>query len=68
MATKPPGSIGIEAQSLYCPKCQKAQPVRMKLLLCLPGADKYAYYCQVCGEELGSKLQEPAEGPTFFEL
>jgi len=47
----------LEAQSLYCPECQKAQPVRLKLLLALPGGDKYAYYCQVCGTEIGTKME-----------
>ncbi len=45
-----------EAQSLYCPACGKAQPVRQKLLLCLPDGDKYALYCRQCGAELGSKM------------
>jgi len=48
---------GLEAQSLYCPQCEKAQPVRLKLLLVLPSGDKYAYFCQVCGAEIGSKME-----------
>lgn len=48
------------ASSLYCPRCGKAQPVREKLLLVLPQGEKYAYYCSVCGEELGSKLDGSA--------
>jgi hypothetical protein len=48
---------GLEAQSLYCPQCEKAQPVRLKLLLVLPSGDKYAYYCQACGAEIGSKME-----------
>ena len=47
----------LEAQSLYCPQCQKAQPVRTKLLLVLPDGEKYAYYCRVCGAELGMKTE-----------
>ncbi|MGD8561084.1 MAG: hypothetical protein PVG03_01045 [Desulfarculaceae bacterium] len=56
---------GLEAQSLFCPKCKKAQPVRQKLLLVLPQGDKYAYFCAVCGEQVGSKMQESESGPTF---
>lgn len=48
----------LEAQSLFCPRCGQAQPVRLKLLLVLPGGEKYAYYCRRCGEELGTKLVE----------
>lgn len=57
---------GIEAQSLLCPRCGKAQPVRKKLLLVLPEGDKYAYFCAVCGEEVGSKLEESQGGPGFI--
>ena len=56
---------GIEASSLLCPKCGKAQPVRRKLLLVLPDAEKYAYYCQVCGEELGTKLEKGNTGSPY---
>lgn len=49
---------GLEASSLYCPRCKTAQPVRSKLLLVLPGGDKYAYYCRVCGTEVGSKTEQ----------
>ena len=56
----------LEAQSLYCPRCKQAQPVRRKLLLCLPQGDKYAYFCAVCGEQVGSKMQESQGGPSFI--
>lgn len=56
----------LEAQSLYCPRCKQAQPVRRKLLLVLPQGDKYAYLCEVCGEQVGSKMQESEGGPTFI--
>lgn len=52
------GTVGIEAQSLYCPACKQAQPVRGKLLLALPTGEKIGYYCTVCGAELGSKMQQ----------
>lgn len=48
----------LEATSLFCPRCQRAQPVRRRLLLVLPSGDKYAYFCAVCGEEVGSKLDK----------
>jgi transcription elongation factor Elf1 len=47
----------LAAQSLFCPQCQKAQPVQAKLLLVLPSSEKYAYYCSVCGAELGMKME-----------
>lgn len=56
---------GLEAQSLFCPKCKQAQPVRCKLLLALPTGDKYAYFCRVCGEELGSKMDTSRPGQTW---
>jgi hypothetical protein len=49
---------GLEASSLFCRRCNKAQPVRRKLLLVLPQGEKYAYYCTVCGDEVGSKLEQ----------
>lgn len=47
----------LEATSLYCPRCGKAQPVRRRLLLVLPTGEKYTYLCAVCGEEVGSKTE-----------
>jgi len=55
----------LNAQTLFCPKCNQAQPVREKLLLVLPSGDKYAYFCRVCGEELGSKLDSDPNRPPF---
>lgn len=51
----------LEATSLFCPRCGKAQPVRRRLLLVLPTGEKYSYLCAVCGEEVGSKTET---GPT----
>ena len=68
---RPPGrqasSFGaLEASSLYCPRCGRAQPVRKKLLLVLPQGEKYAYFRKVCGEEVGSKMQEGSPlDPSF---
>ena len=47
-----------DAVTLYCPRCQRPVEVRKKLLLVLPGGDKYDYTCPVCGESLGSKLDK----------
>ncbi|MCF8043082.1 MAG: hypothetical protein K9K65_06790 [Desulfarculaceae bacterium] len=47
----------LEATSLFCPRCRKAQPVRRRLLLVLPTGEKYSYLCAVCGEEVGSKTE-----------
>ena len=65
---RPPQSSyqDLEAQSLYCPRCKQAQPVRRKLLLVLPQGDKYAYFCAVCGEQVGSKMQKSEGGPSFI--
>ena len=52
---------GLEASSLYCERCGRATPVRRKLMLVLPQGDKYAYLCSVCGEQVGSKMEERAE-------
>lgn len=57
---------GLEASSLYCPRCKKAQPVRRKLLLVLPQGEKFAYYCAVCAAEVGSKLEQAASPPSWL--
>lgn len=59
---------GLEAASLFCEKCRQAQPVRRKLLLVLPQGDKYAYYCQVCGHQVGSKTETSGEPPLWRPL
>lgn len=43
------------ASSLFCQACQKATPVREKLLLILPDKEIYDYLCQDCGASVGSK-------------
>ena len=60
MLTKRTSFSQLRAYSLYCPHCNQAQAVVNKLLLCLPQGDKYAYYCQRCGAELGSKIEKTA--------
>lgn len=55
----------LEATSLFCEHCGRAQPVVRKLLLVLPAGDKYAYYCRICGEQVGSKI-ESSDQPTLW--
>ncbi len=43
------------ASEIYCPRCKKAQPVRERLLLVLPGSDLYDYRCSVCGTSVGGR-------------
>ena len=52
-----------EAQSLFCPRCRRAGPVRKKLLLVLPTGNKYDYVCQQCGTPVGGKVYHD---PTAF--
>ena len=47
-----------EASELFCSRCRKAQPVRKRLLLVLPGGNKYDYLCSVCGNSVGSKTDD----------
>ena len=50
---------GLEASLLLCPKCRVAQPVRKRLLICLPQGDKYEFVCERCGSTCGDKIEEP---------
>jgi hypothetical protein len=43
------------ASSLYCRRCEVAQPVRQRLLLVLPDKELHEYVCTVCGESVGNK-------------
>ncbi len=45
----------LQASVLFCNKCQRAMPVRQRLLLLLPDGELYDYLCQGCGSSLGSK-------------
>lgn len=58
----------LEASSLFCERCQRAQPVSRKLLLVLPQGDKYAYFCQVCGEQVGSKIDNSGQSVLWKPL
>ena len=51
------------ASSLFCKKCNRAMPVREKLLLVLPGKEIYDYLCADCASSLGSReVTEHATG------
>jgi hypothetical protein len=43
------------ASELYCPKCQRAQPVRERLLLVLPSGELHEYLCARCATSLGKR-------------
>jgi hypothetical protein len=49
-----------EAESLFCAKCQRATPVRKRLLLVLPTGNKYDYLCSTCGAAVGGKTDNDA--------
>ena len=49
-----------QATSLFCGRCQKAQPVGERLLLVLPDGELREYVCAVSGSSVGSrKLSAP---------
>lgn len=43
------------ASELFCPKCQRAQPVRERLLLILPAGELHEFLCVHCGTSLGKR-------------
>jgi len=43
------------ASELYCPKCQRSQPVRERLLLVLLDGELHEYLCARCGSSLGKR-------------
>ena len=51
-----PAQFGdFRASELYCGKCQRAQPVRERLLLVLPTGELHEYLCVSCGSSLGER-------------
>ncbi len=50
------------ASSLFCSKCNKAMPVREKLLLVLPGKEIFDYLCTGCASSLGQREVIPGHG------
>ena len=47
-----------EASELFCSSCGQAQPVRKHLLLVLAQGNKFDYRCSVCGNSVGSKMDD----------
>ena len=57
-AGRPRSSFGqFEASELFCSRCQRAVPVRKRLLLILPEGEKYEYLCAHCSNSLGTKME-----------
>jgi hypothetical protein len=58
------------ASEIYCPKCQRAQPVRERLLLVLLDGELHEFVCARCGTSLGKrtvsgpKVKAAAPGPA----
>jgi len=48
----------LEASALFCPTCNRAMPVRKRLLLVLPEGDLYEYLCSICGTSVGEKIDK----------
>ena len=44
-----------EASVLFCGRCQRAQPVRERLLLVLPDGELHEYLCSACGASTGTR-------------
>ena len=47
-----------EASELFCSTCQRATPVTNRLLIVLPAGNKFDYLCSVCGNSVGSKMDD----------
>lgn len=45
----------LRASSLFCQKCNKAMPVRERLLLVLPDKEIYDYLCTGCASSVGQR-------------
>ncbi len=55
-----------EASELFCLRCQRSVPVRKRLLLTLPTGNKFDYLCSLCGESVGSKMDD--DRSTFSSI
>jgi C4-type Zn-finger protein len=55
-----------QATELYCPKCQRAMPVRERLLLILPEGEKYEYLCARCGTSVGDRIVKEEQKPLLI--
>lgn len=45
----------LRASSLFCRRCNKAMPVRERLLLVLPDKEIYDYLCTGCADSVGQR-------------
>ncbi len=63
-AASPSQFKSLRASSLYCSKCQKAMPVRERLLLVLPDKEIYDYLCTGCAGSGGQREVTNAEKIT----
>ncbi|MDH3743668.1 MAG: hypothetical protein OES47_01040 [Acidobacteriota bacterium] len=57
----------LEASELFCDRCQRATPVRKRLLLVLPTGKRYDFLCTVCGNSVGSKHDDDTEAFSVLE-
>ena len=55
-----------QASSLYCGRCQAAQPVRERLLLVLPDGELYEYLCAACGASVGKRKSTAPPPPLLI--
>jgi predicted RNA-binding Zn-ribbon protein involved in translation (DUF1610 family) len=55
----------LTASELHCPKCGRAQPVRERLLLVLPGGDLHEFVCTQCGSSLAKRT---VSGPAVARV
>jgi len=55
-----------DATELYCNQCQRAVPVRKRLLLVIPEGDKYEYLCRFCSESVGTKIDRKQKPLTII--
>jgi hypothetical protein len=57
----------LRASSLHCRRCNRAMPVRERLLLVLPDREIYDYLCTGCADSLGRRevtAGRPGAGPA----
>jgi ribosomal protein S27AE len=54
-----------DATELFCPRCKMSVPVVKRLLLVLPGGEKYDYICSRCGMTVGDKLVSARPEPVL---
>jgi hypothetical protein len=55
-----------QASSLFCGRCQAAQPVRERLLLVLPDGELYEYLCATCGASVGKRKTTAPSPPLLL--